>query len=211
MNRIFKIHPSECSSIMGNAKVKGELSTGCITYLKKWYANDEREPIRSKYIDKGNFVENDVINMAIDVLGFGLGEKNIITKENDYMIGTCDVDLELEDTIIDTKGSWCNETLQNSALELDKDYEWQLRCYMALYNRSKAILFYGLVDTPAEVNFGLEVSFEHIPLNKRWVAYQFNRDLEIEQQIYDKVKKCREWLAEHDKQINNNLGKLIIK
>ena len=67
-NRIFKIRCSQIGKIMSNAKVKGELSQTCKTYLNEWFANDN-EQIHSKYIDKGNAVENDLIDFKAEGAG----------------------------------------------------------------------------------------------------------------------------------------------
>jgi hypothetical protein len=122
------------------------------------------------------------------------------------MIGTCDVDDVINDTIIDTKCPFTQKTLQDSAQKLNKDYEFQLRGYMMLYDRSNAILFSGLLDTPALANYGVKVEWEHLPIEERWVAYQFKRDLEIEQQIIERVEQCRVWLEEYEETTRKKLG-----
>ena len=64
---LFKIRCSAIGKIMANAKKEGERSAGCITYLKEWYAEQmfgDREEIRSKYMDKGNFCENEAIDIC---------------------------------------------------------------------------------------------------------------------------------------------------
>jgi len=45
-----------------NKKANPELPTTCKTYLKEWYANDQEE-IHSKYFDKGNMVEPELIDL----------------------------------------------------------------------------------------------------------------------------------------------------
>jgi hypothetical protein len=205
MGKLFKVRPSALGKIMSNAKVKGELSETCKTYLVQWLT-DDFDDIDSKYFRKGNMQEDRCIEFASQVLELGALEKNQITMENDYMIGTCDVDDEINDTIVDTKCPFTAKTLQDSANKLNKDYEWQLRGYMMLYKRSLAILFYGLLDTPAEANYGIKVIWEHLPIEERWVAYQFTRDLEIEQQIIERVEQCRVWLEEYEKETRKKLG-----
>jgi len=101
--RLFKIRCSAIGQIMSNAKVKGELSAGCKTYLENWYANDNEE-IHSKYFDKGNMVEIECIDLMASVLDKGLAFKNDEHKEDEYFTGTCDV--QLDDTIVDVKSVW---------------------------------------------------------------------------------------------------------
>lgn len=205
MERIFKPRVSALGKIMSNAKKEGELSETCKTYLIQWLT-DDFDDIDSKYLRKGNIQEDRCIEFACDVLGFSGLQKNVIRMSNDWVEGTCDVDDEITDTIIDTKCSWSYKTLQDSALKLNSDYEWQLRGYMWLYNRSKSILFYGLLDTPAEANYGIKVIWEDLPIEERWVAYSFERDLEIEEKIKDRIIKCREWLYNYNGEVKKKLG-----
>jgi hypothetical protein len=190
---------------MTSAKSKGELSSGCKTYLQEWYAGDN-EPIFSKYFDKGNMVEDDCIDLMATVLNKGLAVKNAESKENEYFTGTCDV--VFEDTIVDVKSCWNKKSLQAACQGLDKDYEYQLQGYCHLYDKPKAILFYGLLDTPEEVNYGIEVIYSNMPIDERWVAYSFDCNDDIIQEIINKVIKCREYLIEYDTFVKSKLGKL---
>jgi hypothetical protein len=205
MTKLFKARPSALGKIMSNAKVKGELSDTCKTYLVQWLT-DDFDDVDTKYFRKGNIQEDRCIEFASEVLDLGLLKKNKITKENDFLIGCCDVDDVITDTIVDTKCSFSLKTLQHSANKLDKDYEWQLRGYMSLYERNNAILFYGLLDTPAEANYGIKVIWEDLPIEERWVAYKFKRDLEIENKIKERVIQCRVWLEEYEKDTKKKLG-----
>ena len=199
----FRIRCSAIGKIMGNAKVKGELSQTCKTYLHEWYAND-KEQIHSKYMDKGIEVENDLIDFMADVLGFGLAQKNTVRLFNEYIEGECDVDLP--SCVIDVKASWNKTTLHKQALDgIDKDYEWQLIGYCDLYKKPKGILFFGLMNTP-ETDYSSEVIFEDLPVNERWVAYEVNPTQEDFEAIYNRVIKCREYLTEYDKLIKSKLG-----
>ena len=203
--RLFKIRCSQIGQIMSNAKTKGDLSAGCKTYLENWYANDKEE-IHSKYFDKGNMVENECIDMMATVLNKGMAFKNDEHAEDEYFTGTCDV--QLDDCIVDVKSVWNRKGLHAACNGLDKDYEWQLMGYAHLYNKPKAILFYGLLDTPEECNFGNEVIYSDMPIEERWVAYNVELNPEAIQSVIDKVVKCREYLAEYDLKIKSKLGQL---
>ena len=205
MNKKFKIRCSQIGQIMSNAKTKGDLSAGCKTYLENWYANDNEE-IHSKYFDKGNVVEQECIDLMAAVLSKGVCLKNDEYLENEYFSGTCDV--QLDDCIVDVKSVWNRKGLHAACNGLDKDYEWQLMGYAHLYNKPKAILFYGLLDTPAECNFGNEVIYSDMPIQERWVAYNVELNPEAIQAVIDKVVKCREYLAEYDLKIKSKLGQL---
>jgi len=151
-------------------------------------------------------VEIECIDLMASVLDKGLAFKNDEHKEDEYFTGTCDV--QLDDTIVDVKSVWGRKGLHAACNGLDKDYEWQLRGYMHLYNKPKAILFYGLCDTPEECNYGNEVIYSDMPIEERWTAYNVESDSQLVQEIIDKVVKCREYLDEYASKINNKLGKI---
>ena len=206
--KYFKARPSSLSKLMGKLKKDGELPQTCITYLKEWYSGDTEE-IVSKYLTKGILLENEAIDFATKVLYGGIkAYKNEDIYANEWMVGTPDV--ILENSIIDTKCSWNRKTFLDSALELNTDYEWQLRAYMMLCNKEYATLFYYLGDTPAAANFGTKVSYSHLEDFERWVSYEFKRDLSIEQEIIERVELCRAWLQKYDADIQARIGTRII-
>jgi len=204
-NRLFRIRCSQIGKIIGNAKVKGELSQTCKTYLHEWYANDN-EQIHSKYMDKGNQVEDELINFMADVLGFGMADKNKVRVSDEFMEGECDVDLP--NCVVDVKASWNRKTLQQQVIDgINSDYEWQLQGYCHLYNKPKAILFYGLMNTP-ETDYNAEVVYEDMPTNERWIAYQFDYDIDKITAIKERVELCRAYLIEYDKLVKSKLGRI---
>lgn len=205
MERLFRIRCSQIGKIMSNAKVKGELSQTCKTYLHEWYAN-ENEEIYSKYINKGNEVENDLIDFMAEQLGFGMASKCHESASNEFIQGSCDV--LVNDAVIDVKASWNKKTLHQTALDgLLKDYEMQLQGYMELYNKDKAIVFHGLMNTP-ETDYVPEIVYDNLPDEERWVAFEVKRDSEFIKEVEQRVIQCREWLAKYDVELKSKLGKI---
>jgi len=204
LNRTFKIHCSQIGKIMGSSKPAGNLSVTCKTFLKEWYAN-EYEEIHSKYIDKGNQVENELIDFMAIQLGYGMAEKNTTTLHDEFMVGTCDVDFP--DLVVDVKAPYNRKTLHDNVDGINSDYEWQLQGYMNLYNKPKAILFYGLMDTP-ETDWTPEVIYSDMPEQERWLAYSVTRNDELIQSIKDRVLMCRAWLEEYDILVKGKLGRV---
>lgn len=202
----FKIRPSQLGKIMTNSKTKGELSKTAQTYLMEWYA-DEHEEISSKYITKGLMQENNAIDFMATTLNYGIAEKNVNIYSNEWCVGTPDV--IIGNTVIDIKCAWSQKTLLDSATTLNTDYEWQLRAYMWLTGCSDAILFYALMDTPAECNYGIKVIYENLPPSQRWVAYKFKKDEAKEQMIIDRVEECRKWLVKYDEEVKKKLGNIL--
>lgn len=205
MEKEFKVRASQCWKIMSNAKVKGELSQTCKTYLHEYYANDN-EQIYSKYIEKGIAVENDLIDFMAEQLEYGLAEKCIQSASNEFMTGSCDV--ITHDAIVDVKASYNLGTLHKQAVEgLKDEYYWQLMVYMELYNRTKGIVFHGLMNTPS-TDWSEEIVYEDMPSNERWIAYNIEYNPEVIKAIEVRVIQCREYLNEYDKLIKNKLGKV---
>ena len=202
----FKIRPSQLGKIMTNSKTKGELSKTAQTYLIEWYA-DEHEEISSKYITKGLMQEDNAIDFMAITLNYGIAEKNINIFSNEWCVGTPDV--IIGNTVIDLKCAWNQKTLLDSATSLNTDYEWQLRAYMWLTGCTDAILFYALMDTPSEANYGIKVIYENLPASERWVAYQFKKDEAKEQMIIDRVEECRKWLVKYDEEVKKKIGNII--
>jgi hypothetical protein len=206
MDRIFKIRCSQIGQIMSKGKKEGELSQTCKSYLHAWYANDKEE-IYSKYFNKGIEVENDLIDFMADVLGFGLAEKNKVRLHEDWIEGECDVNLP--NCVVDVKASWNKTTLHKQILEgIDINYRWQLVGYCFLYKKPKAILFYGLMNTPS-TDYEDEVVYEDLPPNERWVAYEVIPTQKDFDDIKERVLKCRDYLKEYDILIKSQLGKII--
>ena len=190
---------------MGASKPAGQLSVTAKTFLKEWYAN-EYEEIHSKYIDKGNTVEDDLIDFMAVQLGYGMAEKNRETLHDEYMTGTCDV--LFSDCIVDVKAPYSRKTLHDSSEDVNSDYEWQLQGYMELYKRDKAIVFYGLMDTP-ETDWTAEVIYSDMPDNERWVAYRVLYDTDKIKAIQERVLMCRAYLEQYDMLVKGRLGRVI--
>lgn len=183
-----------------------ELPQTCKTFLQEWYAND-KEFAYSKYTEKGNYCELENIDLAARVLGYGIADKNELNYSDEFFTGTPDV--ILHDCVLDVKSSWNKKTLYEACMnDISPDYAMQLQVYMELTGKDKAILFYGLQDTPEEAG-GYEIIYSDIPESERWVAYYIYKDPNLIQAIRDRVQLCRVYLANYDKQIKSKLGKLL--
>ena len=146
----MKIRSSALGKIMTNPRKKSEtLSAGCKTYIKDLVKEDlfgYKSTIDSKYLTKGIDMEDTSIDLYNEVHGT-LYLKNTERLSNEFITGECDINAE--DKIIDIKSSWSLETFPASPEDVNnKDYEWQLRGYMMLYNKPKAELAYCMVSTP---------------------------------------------------------------
>lgn len=151
---------------------KFELSDTAKTFVKElwlWVEKGFRKDIKSKYLEKGIYAEEECISLLTNVDKV-FYKKNKIRKDNGVISGECDVihifksfeelpqwrkDIEDGTTkfplkvVQDTKASWDPETFMNSSL--DKMYEAQGCGYMELFECDEFWLRYCLVDCPVHV------------------------------------------------------------
>lgn len=179
---------SSLGKIMTEPKDKNEiLSVGAKTYIKdlaKEFVYGFEQKITSKYMDKGLIVEDESIQLYNDVF-FTNYKKNTERKTNEFLTGECDIFTGNE--IIDIKSSWDLTTFPCFKDDgINKDYEWQGRAYMMLWDVNKFKLAYCMVDTPEEL-----LKFEqeelhyvsHIDPALRITVLEYDRDLELEAKI----------------------------
>ena len=104
----FKIRASASGKIMTNPRAKTELiSETTKTYVKEWlleHIYGVKNEIKSKYLTKGIWLEDDAIDKAIEWLDLPFAIKNEKFFEDDYFCGT--PDLILDGTVYDIKCSW---------------------------------------------------------------------------------------------------------
>ena len=200
---LFKIRCSHISKIMTNGKVKGELSVGAQSYLKEWYSEQiyqDREEIRSKYMDKGNTMEIEAIHFSLKMLRLGMYSKNEEYFDDGFITGTPDILTKSQ--ILDTKCSWNGKTFLEAVTEdLNPAYYWQMIGYMGLTGRKEAKVCYCLMDTFGIVNYGVEITYEKIPEKMKFHAKKVGFDEEKYQEIIQKVILCRKFLDEYHAKI----------
>ena len=205
----MKIRSSALGKIMTNPRSKKEtLSAGCKTYIKDLVKEDlfgYKSKIDSKYLTKGIELEDTSIDLYNEVHGT-LYLKNTERLSNEFITGECDINAE--DKIIDIKTSWSLETFPPSPEDIsNKDYEWQLRAYMWLYDKPKAELAYCMVSTPDYLlkdwyNYKIHKVDKFDPA-LRVTTISFERDVEKEQLIMERVIECGKFYIEYRDSILN--------
>ena len=197
--REFKIRASASGKLMTKPRSKSEvLSKTTITYLQEWAKQEVygvRKSISSKYLDKGNAVEDEAINYAAQELGWLFASKNDEYFEDDFFCGTPDV--ILEDTIIDIKSSWDCFTFPLFDEEIpNKDYFYQLQVYMHLTGKRKAELVYCLMNTPDELAYEDVFDYSNLSSKYRIKSFYIDYDEEVIEQLKEAVLNSRTYIKE---------------
>ncbi len=174
------------------------LSAGAKTYLKSLAREimyGFREEVDVKEMRKGIQCEGDSIALLNSVL-FQKYTKHEGRVNTDLMSGECDI--LHQDYVRDIKTSWSLKTFPVLIEDAhDKDYEYQGRAYLHLYDRSVFHLDYCMVSTPDDL-----CKYEQIELHKvdhldprlRVTTVSYERDLEIEARMLVKCKAAQEYV-----------------
>ena len=202
----MKFRASSIGLIMTDPKSKDEkLSVGAKTEIERIakelvYGYDE--VITSKYMDKGIAVEDQSIELYNSVF-FTNHVKNTERKSNEWITGECDI--FAPGKIIDIKSSWSLATFPaTSKAGQDKQYEWQGRAYMWLWDVPEFEIAYCMVNTPDEL-----ISWEdpklhyvdHINESLRVTRVPYARDTALEDKMRQRVIDANEYLDLMVKQI----------
>jgi len=205
----FKIRCSAIGQIMTNSRTKGQLSKTAQSYVETWIKEQiykRRKLVTTKYMDKGNMVENESISFAGRVLNADI-TKNEQRYENELLIGTPDV--ITEDYVIDVKNSWDCFTFPLFYENVpNKDYFYQAQGYMALTGLSHYKLIYTLLDTPdslieREFKYASELDFDSFAKDYRYNEideayririFEIERDDDVIDAINGRVIECREYI-----------------
>jgi hypothetical protein len=207
-NTIFRMRASQSGLLLTKGKDTLGLGASLITYLKDYYAEQKsgvKEEIHSKYLIKGNMMEDDLIDITAERLGLGILEKNEVRFHDEHFQGVPDV--ITDEFVIDTKNSWNYKTFLDAITSpINTDYVAQLQVYMHLTGLKKAKLVYGLLDTPAEANYGEDVFYSHIPIEQRFYVFDLDYDPAMIESMQNKVNNCKIFLDEYDQRIKSLLG-----
>jgi len=193
---------AKMNELIERSKCKAEfsLSEGAISWIEKEveqaiYKFDEE--INAEQTEKGELVEPQSIELYNDVFDKAF-EKNLIYKENDWIRGTADI--VGKNLIVDIKSSWSLLTFPKlPKYAKNYLYEMQVRGYMWLWDKGFGEVAHCMVDTPDHLiahkfNLNLEIhKTRDIPKELLVTVVKFERDLEIEEKIKEKVLECRRY------------------
>lgn len=204
-----------------------ELSTGAKTFITekaKEYVYNYKKGFTSKYTDKGIIVEDESIELLNQIMTergeFIEYKKNDIRYTNDHLTGEPDIIDALYKRTRDIKSSWNIDTFPatiESAMNKSnaKVYEWQGRGYMLLCNENgieinQHIVDYCLINTPEQLlninDLPEHHNFDDYPIEMRVTSIVYERDLELEKLIIDRVIKAQEYFIDQVGLIRSEKG-----
>jgi hypothetical protein len=196
---------------MTASRTKGALSETAKSYIKSIAKQDYfgyDVELNNKYVTKGLQCEEHSIALLNDVL-FTNYEKNTERKSTDILTGECDI--YTPELIIDIKTSWSFETFPATPSDINiKDYEYQLRGYMFLYNVDRAALAYCMVDTPSDL-IGYESEELHrvrdTPIQSLVTMLTIDRDYQLEEEMLERSAVAIEYYQQYINQIHEKINR----
>lgn len=208
MNEI-KFRCSSLGKLMTSPRSKSEtISETAKSYIKSLVKEEYfgyKSQISSKEIEKGHQVEIENMEMYNQVFMTDF-EKNRERRTNDYLSGEPDaID---GDVILDIKSPWSLETFPLTSEDADsKAYEWQMRGYMMLFDKPKAIIAYCMATTPEHLispwdNADIHI-VDHIDAKKRITTVEVLRDASIEDEMIARLKECQKFYNEYRTKVFN--------
>lgn len=205
----MKWRASQIGKLMTTSRSKTDiLSQTAKSYIEQLAKEDffgYTSPLVNRYLDKGINQELESINL-LNSVRFENYEKNDQRIESEFMTGECDI--ITNDSIIDIKTSWSLDTFPELPEDIDsKDYQWQGRAYMMLFNRFEFELVFCMVSTWDEFLTQYDDKalhkVDHIDPRKRITSITFERDLELERQMIERCQLATEYYIERINKLNN--------
>jgi len=220
IDRTFRIHASQAGKIMKSDRSGKAMGDTARTFCKDWVKEqlyDRYRQFSSKYTEKGNLMEQEAIDYAARVLGWGdMVMKNETTYTDADLIGTPDV--VLADYVPDIKCSWSCWSFPIFDAEVSDDYYWQIQSYLALTGRSRGAVVYCLMDAPdyliereaygiarsqgeSEVDMELfdrvkaDMTYSHLPDSLRLKVFEIQRNDAHIAALRSRVLECREYIS----------------
>lgn len=204
----MKWRASQIGKLMTTSRSKTDvLSQTAKSYIEQLAKEDffgYTSPLVNRYLDKGINQELESINL-LNSVRFENYEKNTQRIENEFLTGECDI--LTNDSIIDIKTSWSLDTFPELPEDIDsKEYEWQGRAYMLLFNRFEFELVFCMVSTWDEFLTQYDDKalhkVDHIDPRKRITSITFERDLELERQMIERCQLATEYYVERINKLN---------
>lgn len=156
-----------------------------------------------KCIEKGKWCEDDGIRLYNDVFLYDLKKvESSERRSNGIITGEPDLIALGSQKGVDIKVAWSLLTFPLTEDQAGKkDYEWQARGYMCLFDLPEWEIAYCAIDTPDELLKPWDDPSHHyiddsIPMHHRITVASYTRDMEIEKEMLAKCEKAKQWIDE---------------
>lgn len=213
----FKCRASQLGKLMTSGRDRKSMGETAKSYCKEWYISEitgKTKDVKSKYLDRGNAMEDAAIERVAKHYGVNL-IKNDIQLENEYFTGT--FDCRTFDRVIDTKVPFDAFTFPFFENELDPNYFAQMQCYMHLTGLRKASVCYclenGSDDQIEKLSWQIakdagkdepdiddwneadaQLNYDHLPENLRIKVFEFEYDETFIEEAKQRVIDSRNYL-----------------
>lgn len=167
-------------------------------------------------IQKGIACEDEAIQLYNDVFLYNL--KKIPAdgrRDNGIITGEPDLIATGSQKGVDIKVAWSLLTFPLTPDQAGKkDYEWQARGYMCLFDLPEWEIAYCAINTPEDILRPYDDPKPHfidnaIPLHHRVTIAKFQRDAEIEKRMLEKCEAANKWIENAIKQFASDHDEYI--
>lgn len=167
-------------------------------------------------IQKGIACEDEAIQLYNDVFLYNL--KKIPAdgrRDNGIITGEPDLIATGSQKGVDIKVAWSLLTFPLTPDQAGKkDYEWQARGYMCLFDLPEWEIAYCAISTPEDILRPYDDPKPHfidnaIPLHHRVTIAKFQRDAEIEKRMLEKCEAANKWIESAIKQFASDHDEYI--
>lgn len=215
------IRCSSIGKIMTNPRSKSEdwsqtAKSAMLEQVREQLFGVRRSLDDVRCIEKGKMCEDAGIELYNNVFMFDLKKMPPDSRRNNGIItGEPDLIATCSNKGVDIKVAWSMLTFPlNEDQAGKKDYEWQARGYMCLFDVDEWEIAYCAIDTPDELLKPWDDLAEHIiddaiPMHHRITVASYKRDKAIEAEMLDKCAKANEWIEREVKQFAINHDEYI--
>lgn len=215
------IRCSSIQKIMTNPRTKGEEWSETAKAAMLEAARESLFGVRRtlddiKYIQKGKACEDEGIELYNNVFLYDLKKVDSSQRRNNGIItGEPDLIAMSSRKGVDIKVAWSLLTFPLTEEQAGKkDYEFQARGYMCLFDLPEWDIAYCAIDTPEDIlkpwdDRSIHIIDSAIPLHHRITVARYYRDITIEKEMLDKCAKANEWIKQAIKDFATNHDKYI--
>lgn len=169
-----------------------------------------------KYIQKGKACEDEGIDLYNNVFLYDLKKVDSSERRNNGIItGEPDLIATGSRKGVDIKIAWSLLTFPLTEEQAGKkDYEYQARGYMCLFDLPEWEIAYCAVDTPEDIlmpwdDRAIHIIDNAIPMHHRITVARYYRDMDIERDMLNKCAKANDWIQQAIKDFATNHDKYI--